>query len=156
MNAGAESANDLLTRTTLRFDHNPSAGALANLIRSLQRVPGVLVAELNAVGDRALLAHDGAVPIASLLAAATALGVQATVIRDPRSVPDGASAAQTTAATAPPRVRPLTLIGVAVFVALGIADALVPALRDNHTLSVILIAAVWGFFVFDLYLNRKG
>jgi len=152
MNGGAANG-DLLTRTTLRLEGAPSAVSLADLIRSLQRVPGVLVAEANARGDRALLAHDGAVPLSALLAAAAGLGVRATVERDPTAVV--VTSAETVPVAPPMRVRAITMIGVAVFVVLGALDALVPAIRENRIVSVVLIGSVWSFFLLETYLNRK-
>ncbi len=152
MNGGAANG-DLLTRTTLHLEGALSAVSLADLIRSLQRVPGVLVAESNALGDRALLAHDGAVPISALLAAAATLGVRATVEGSPTAIlpiPDA------TAPEAPRlKVRAVTMIGVALFVVLGAIDALVPAIRENRIVSVVLIGSVWSFFLLETFLNRK-
>jgi hypothetical protein len=148
----AAASGELLTRTTLRLDGSLTPVSLAGLIRSLQQVPGVLVAEANALGDRALLAHDGAVPMGALLAAAATLGVRATVEHDPeRTLP-------ATGATPPARpgnrARAVTLIGVAVFIVLGAIDAYVPALRANRIVSIALIGAVWSFFLVDAYLHR--
>jgi hypothetical protein len=152
MNGGAANG-DLLTRTTLRLEGALSAVSLADLIRSLQRVPGVLVAEANALGDRALLAHDGAVPLSALLAAAATLGVRATVEGSPTAIlpiPDA------TAPEAPRlKVRAVTMIGVALFVVLGAIDALVPAIRENRIVSVVLIGSVWSFFLLETFLNRR-
>ena len=152
MNGGAANG-DLLTRTTLHLEGALSAVSLADLIRSLQRVPGVLVAEANALGDRALLAHDGAVPLSALLAAAATLGVRATVEGSPTAIlpiPDA------TAPEAPRlKVRAVTMIGVALFVVLGAIDALVPAIRENRIVSVVLIGSVWSFFLLETFLNRR-
>jgi hypothetical protein len=142
-----------LTRTTLRWNVALTGGPLAALIVSLQRVPGVLIAEANAIGDRALLAHDGAVPIGALLAATATHGVRATVERDPNAP---APVAATLDTVRPPAyARRITLIGVAVFIVLGAIDAVVPAIRDNHVVSIALIGSVWTFFLVDAYLNRR-
>jgi len=142
-----------LTRTTLRLNEALAGGPLVALITSLQRVPGVLIAEANAVGDRALLAHDGAVPIGALLAATATHGVRATVERDPNAP---APVVATLDTVRPPAyARRLTLIGVAVFIVLGAIDAVVPAIRDNHVVSIALIGSVWTFFLVDAYLNRR-
>jgi hypothetical protein len=59
---------DILTRTTLQMDEGLSMASIAQLIKALQRVPGVLLAEIAAGSARAIVAHDAAVPGASLLA----------------------------------------------------------------------------------------
>ena len=147
------SGAELLTRTTLRLDDALSAISLGNLIRALQRVPGVLVAEMNAGGDRAFLSHDDAVPMSSLVAAAAGAGIRATIIPDSRARTAPAIAA---APARSPTPRLLTVVGLAVFVVLGLIDALVPAVRNNHVASIALISSVWIFFLVDMYLARKG
>ena len=106
-----------------------------------------------AAHKRLLLAHDGAVPLSALLAAAATLGVRATVEGSPTAIlpiPDA------TAPEAPRlKVRAVTMIGVALFVVLGAIDALVPAIRENRIVSVVLIGSVWSFFLLETYLNRK-
>jgi len=141
-----------LTRTTLRLNQALDGGPLAALIGSLQRVPGVLIAEANARGDRALLAHDGAVPIGALLAATATHGIRATVERDPN-----APAAKPVVPAAAPNLpaRRITIVGVGVFVVLGFIDAFIPAIRENHAVSIALIGSVWTFFLVDAYINRR-
>jgi copper chaperone CopZ len=72
-------AADQLTRTTLRLDANLSLPSLASVTRALQRVPGVLLAEVNAAGSRAFVAHDSGVKLESLLEAAARAGVLARI-----------------------------------------------------------------------------
>jgi hypothetical protein len=150
-NVSAGGAGDL-TRTTLRLNRPLTGGPLAALIVSLQRVPGVLIAEASALGDRALLAHDGAVPIGALLAATATHGVRATVERDPNA-PAPVAASATVGPN--PFMRRITIAGVAVFAVLGTIDALVPSIRDNHVVSLALIGSVWTFYLVDAYLNRR-
>jgi hypothetical protein len=141
-----------LTRTTLRLNQALTGSPLTALITSLQRVPGVLIAEANALGDRALLAHDGAVPIGALLAATATHGIRATVERDPNAPRLEAAPA---VVAERPVARRVTIIGVGVFAVLGIVDAFVPAIRENHAVSIALIGSVWTFFLVDAYLNRR-
>jgi len=72
-------AADLLTRTTLQLEANVSLPSLAGVTRALQRVPGVLLAEVNAAGSRAFVAHDSGVNLESLLEAAARAGVRARI-----------------------------------------------------------------------------
>ena len=53
------------------------------------------------------------------------------------------------------KVRAVTMIGVAFFVVLGAIDALVPAIRENRIVSVVLIGSVWSFFLLETFLNRR-
>ena len=53
------------------------------------------------------------------------------------------------------KVRAVTMIGVALFVVLGAIDALVPAIRENRIVSVVLIGSVWSFFLLETFLNRR-
>jgi hypothetical protein len=51
---------DLLTRTTLRLGSSPAPPAIDQVIRALQRVPGVLTVEADARGASALVLYtDG-------------------------------------------------------------------------------------------------
>jgi hypothetical protein len=43
----------LLTRTSLQVDETMAGGPLAQIIRAPQRVPGVLLADVNAASGRA-------------------------------------------------------------------------------------------------------
>jgi copper chaperone CopZ len=70
---------DLLTRTTLQLDANMSIPSMAGVTRALQRVPGVLLAEVNAASSRAFVAHDSGVRLEALLEAAARAGVQARI-----------------------------------------------------------------------------
>jgi copper chaperone CopZ len=78
-------AADLLTRTTLQLEANVSLPSLARVTHALQRVPGVLLAEVNAAGSRATVAHDSGVNLDSLLEATARAGVRAR-IEAPRAV----------------------------------------------------------------------
>jgi hypothetical protein len=75
-------ARDALTRTTLRLGDGAPASSLAHVVRALQRVPGVLTVEAVASNTEARVAHDGGVPLASLVAAIGSVGVLATVGSD--------------------------------------------------------------------------
>ncbi len=71
--------SDLLTRTTLQLEANVSLPSIVRVTSALQRVPGVLLAEVNAAGSYAIVAHDSAVNLESLLDAAARAGVRARI-----------------------------------------------------------------------------
>jgi hypothetical protein len=62
---------DFLTRTTVRLGNGTAPDAIEQVVRALQRVPGVLTVQPDAGGANALVAHDAAVPLSSLIAAAS-------------------------------------------------------------------------------------
>jgi hypothetical protein len=49
MNAPRLGSADVLTRTKLQIDGSPSAPSFANVVRALHRMPGVLIAEIDAI-----------------------------------------------------------------------------------------------------------
>jgi hypothetical protein len=59
-----------LTRTTIAVASDLSPPLIAQLVAALQRVPGVLLADWVAASAHAVVAHDAAVPVAALEAAA--------------------------------------------------------------------------------------
>jgi cation transport ATPase len=144
--------SDLLTRTTLQIDTGVSTTAIARVVAALQRVPGVLLAEVNAATARATVAHDAAVPAASLLAAITASGAHAKIVAEPPSStgPSGRGLQLGTV-----RVRRLTFVSAAVFVPLAIVDILLPNTVDKTWLLPIFIAALWAFFFAESFVARR-
>jgi hypothetical protein len=60
---------DLLRRTTLQVDGTMAGASLAHVVRALQQVAGVLLAEVPSANARAGVAHDAAVRAKSLVAA---------------------------------------------------------------------------------------
>jgi hypothetical protein len=135
---------DILTRTTLEIDEALSAHSVADLIRALQHVPGVLLADIAAGSARAIVAHDAAVPGTSLLAAAEGAGVHAKIVADTRApVPSAALAA-------PPgviRARRLLTTAAALFFGLALGEAFIPHLAGNKQLLPMLLACVWAFVI---------
>jgi len=166
---------DSLTRTTLHVDAAAPAALVAAAVRALQRVPGVLLADLDAATARLVVAHDGAVPVASLVAAATQAGVNARIARSgvapdadvPLTVAAPAGLpmpmpmpmpAPTTVSFAPlasvrGRIMIVTmslLIGAIVFV-----DLAVPNVAQKRTLLDGGVVAIWIFFFASTYLRRR-
>jgi hypothetical protein len=87
----AGSGADRLTRTTLEIESGSSPAAIAAAIRALQRVPGVLLADMHAASTRAVVAHDGAVDPASFVRAVAGAGIRASIVRDPPAAPNAAA-----------------------------------------------------------------
>jgi hypothetical protein len=158
---------DSLTRTTLHVDGATSAVLVANVVHALQRVPGVLLADLDAATARLVVAHDGAVPVTSLVAAATLAGVNARVVRsgptrDP-GVPSVAAAAplERTRAAAPFWSRisgrgRIMLVAMSLLIgATVLVDVAVPNITQKRALFDGGIVAIWIFFFASTYLRRR-
>ena len=135
---------DLLTRTTLQINGSMSTMSLAHLIQTLQRVPGVLFAEVDAADGRATIAHDAGVPTASLLAAATGAGVHARLVAGLLPLSMRADAAS---CLKDKYIRRLLMIGVAVFVTATLVEILVPNSLEKHWLLPVLMISVWAFIL---------
>jgi hypothetical protein len=136
--------SDLLTRTTLQFDGTIADATLAPMIRALQRVPGVLLAEVNPATARALVAHDAAVPATSLIAAAQNVGVRVRIVG---GATPAAAAGHALSRRSVLGNRRLLVAASLAFLALAIVDALVPNTPPKHWILIVLTAAVWVFFI---------
>jgi hypothetical protein len=131
----------LLTRTTLQMDEGLSTPSIAQVIHALQRVPGVLLAEITAGTARAVVAHDPAVPTASLLAAAAGAGVPAKIVADTRA--PTVSPGMVLPAVDMPTRRLVMLAGLLVFM-LSLTEAMRPTLAISHfVLPVLLLSQEW-------------
>jgi hypothetical protein len=140
---------DLLTRTTLQLSEGLSIPSIAHLIKALQRVPGVLLAEIAAGSSCAIVAHDAAVPGAALLAAAERAGVHASITAK-TPLP---SVAASSLRGAPSR-RVLTVAGVLLFL-LALGETVFPRLAGNHFLLPILLSSVWAFVIARTLFKRR-
>ncbi len=152
MNASYNGSVDILTRTTLQIDGSLTTPSITHVVHALQRVPGVLLAEINAVSARAVVAHDSAVSTASLLAAAAGAGVRATIVADPR-------APAVSAGTSPPfssvPIQRLMLFVVALVLLQALFGAVSPSLAKTHLLLPIILSLVWAFVFFSVSLKRR-
>ncbi len=142
---------DLLTRTTLQFDGSVAGDALAQMSRALQRVPGVLLAEVNAANDRADVAHDAAVPATSLVTAAQNVGVHVSLVRD--------TPAPKLAGNVPPLRslwnRQLLVVAAVAFVISAIVDLLIPNLAQKHGILIVLTSSLWAFYLANSFLGQR-
>jgi hypothetical protein len=144
---------DLLTRTTLQIDASLPAPTIAQAIRALQRVPGVLLAELNSASTQATVAHDCAVTAGSLLAAAGGAGVQARIVADTRAPTlDVEKTLQLAAAAS---LRRFMAVATAVFFGLAVVDLLVPDGTVKSWLGPLLIWSLWLFFIAEAVVRRR-
>jgi hypothetical protein len=135
---------DLLTRTTLQIDGSMSTTSIAHMIQALQRVPGVLLAEVDAVGNRATVAHDAAVPTASFLAAAAGAGVYAGLVVGtpvPSTNPDAAMRIKRE------HIPRYIMVWVAAFVAVSLIEALIPNSPAKHWVLPVLMTTFWMSFL---------
>jgi cation transport ATPase len=143
---------DLLTRTTLQVDGSSAGGSLAQMIRALQRVPGVLLAEVNAATARAVVAHDAAVPATSLIAAAEKAGVHVRIIGDTRA-PKLADKPGTPLHSL--GRRQLLIAAAAAFIVLTIVDLLVPNAAQKHGVLFALTSLLWALFLVKSFIRRR-
>jgi cation transport ATPase len=139
---------DELVRTTLQIEGATSAPSVESIVRALQRVPGVLLAEMNAASARAVVAHDGAVAPASLLAAVASAGNRAQIVTDTRpvvAVPDG---------------RKLMLVRVAgiatvAFVGLTLVEVFLPGNDDKLRVLPLIMSIFWFIFFAQSFITRR-
>ncbi|MGA3035893.1 MAG: hypothetical protein ABSE64_00285 [Vulcanimicrobiaceae bacterium] len=156
MSAAASGAvrDDGLTRTTLRIGTNLPAASVAQVVHALQRVPGVLTADADAENAQAFVAHDAAVPPASLVAAASCAGTAASIV----VAPTPPSAASVEVNDAPRRVqrRQLIIVAMVAMLALVIIDIAFPESSDKHWFFVMPVILVWTFILLRATLSRKS
>ncbi len=141
---------DFLTRTTLRLGRGPVALSIAQVVRALQRVPGVLTVEADAVDAQALVAHDAAVTLTSLFAAVNSAGGAATVVADSRG---GA------AATARPLLhgkrRHIKSVAVLVMLAVIVIDITFPNNPEKRWLFIAPVVLLWTFMIIEGLVARR-
>jgi hypothetical protein len=142
---------DFLTRTTLQIAA-AAEPSMAQLVQALQRVPGVLFAEPNATGSRVVVAHDAGVATASLLNAASALGLGATFVSDTRA-PANRIAAVLPAAQLPNR-NVVVIAAIIIPIALGLS-ILIPSFAGNRWLLPAVFLALWTILFAQMMWGRK-
>lgn len=143
---------DALTRTTLQMDSGMSNPSLARVIAALQHVPGVLLAEANGSTARAIVAHDAAVPAASLLAAVVGAGAHAKILTGPgRPAVRVATGLQLQSV----RTRRLVMVAAAIFLPLALVDILLPNMVEKNWLLPVFITALWVFIFAEAFVGRR-
>ena len=152
--AGPPGRDDGLIRTTLRIGRGLPASSIAEVVRVLQRVPGVLTVDADAENAQAFVAHDAAVPTAALVAAANAAGAAAMAV----SVP-GASVALVKPGGAAQRLsrRPLlAIVGLAAMLAVILIDIVFPNSPDKRWLFIVPVILIWAFILLRATLVRSS
>jgi hypothetical protein len=142
---------DMLTRTTLQLHEVMSPASIAHMIYALQRVPGVLLADLNLKATNVVVAHDAAVSTASLLAAATAAGSRVTLVARP-------AVARNADVTAPKReIDIVTMCAVVLGPALLLLtiELVDPQLATNHYFLPIFLSVAWTFVLIRPMFERQ-
>jgi hypothetical protein len=125
-----------------------SDSGVAQLTRALQRVPGVLLAEVHAATSRAIVAHDSGVPIITLLAAVTHAGAKAKIVAPAVAVAEPARRLRQTG------TRQILLVATAAFGMLAIFNLLVRGGADKHWVLPVLVWSI-GVFYFAAAIARR-
>lgn len=130
---------DMLTRTTLQLHDVMTPASIAHMISALQRVPGVLLADLSTTTASVVVAHDSAVSIASLVRAAKETGARVTLVARPAVARDAASKASVR------EIDIMTMLAVVLgpailLVAIELID---PPLATNHFFLPIFLSIAW-------------
>jgi hypothetical protein len=150
--ASQSARGDLLTRTTLRLGCGPAPLAIEQVIRALQRVPGVLTVEADAGGASALVAHDAAVPLTSLVAAASSAGAAAKVVGATHEPPALAATTLLPKSMARPHLRG---VAIALILAVIIIDMTFPSSPEKRWVFLVPVAVLWAFVVFKELAGRR-
>jgi hypothetical protein len=141
---------DMLTRTTLKLHDVMTATSIAHMISALQRVPGVLLAELNPTTASVVVAHDSAVSIASLVRAAEETGTRVTLVVRP-TVP------RDVATTSVREIKIATMLAIVLgpailLVAIELID---PPLATNHYFLPIFLSIAWTLVLIRPMFGRQ-
>lgn len=138
-------STDALTRTTLEIGGTASRASIAGMTYALRHVPGVLLADVNSGGAAVVVAHDGAVSVSALVAAASDAGVVATV-----------SGAAVAISSQPQHSRRLVLAMSTIAAAFVFAALLIPNPTQRSLTINALVIAVWIWYFAGIFLRRKA
>jgi hypothetical protein len=146
--------DDGLTRTSLRIGRDLSASSIAHVVHALQRVPGVLTVDADAENAQMFVAHDAAVPTASLVTAASCAGAAASVVVAATRA-TGAAVVTSVAAVPGLRQSQLTIVAMVAMFALVLIDVAFPNSPNKHWFFVMPVVVLWAFILLRATLNRK-
>lgn len=146
--------DDGLRRTTLRIGAGRSTASIAAIVSALQRVPGVLTVQADTAGAEALVAHDAAVPLESLVAAVkrAASTVMAVAI-------DGNGAERPATSDTPQTLKSqplLTVVGLAAVFAIVVIDITQAGSPERRWLFIIPVVVLWAFVLLRTMLARRS
>jgi hypothetical protein len=153
ISASQSARGDLLTRTTLRLAGGSQPSAIDKVIQALQRVPGVLTVEADATGANALVAHDAAVPLPSLVAAAGFAGATASVVGEVRGPTPSVATAPLLGSMVP--AQHLRAVAVAAILAVFIVDIAFPYSPEKRWLVLVPLAVMWMFVMYKALVGRR-
>ncbi|MGP6157641.1 MAG: hypothetical protein ACLPYS_09100 [Vulcanimicrobiaceae bacterium] len=142
----------LLTQTSLQLDGAITESVAAHLASTLRRVPGVLLAEVDAAAGRIAVAHDEAVKMQSLLAGIESAGCHATPDAPKNSSLGDISAAATQQDAL--RTRRLATIAFLAFAAVALLAGFVPEFAYKQWLLPALMLLVWSLYAASMQLRR--
>lgn len=133
---GQFAQDDGLIHTTLRIGRGLSTSSVDEVIRALQRVPGVLTVAADAEHAQAFVAHDAGVLAAALVAAANradvspsaAISTRATEAKDARRYVVGA-------------------VGLAAMFAILVLDFVLPSSPDKRWAFIMPVVFFWTFIL---------
>lgn len=142
---------DMLTRTTLELHDVIVPASIAHMIYALQRVPGVLLADLNLTAANVVVAHDSAVSTASLLQAATAAGARVSLVARPNVAAEALPEAPRR------KINLVTMVAVVLGPALLLLtiELLDPPLATNHYFLPIFLSIAWTFVLIRPMFRRS-
>jgi hypothetical protein len=143
----------LLTRTTLQIEGSLPTASVARMIQALQRVPGVLLAEMHADDSGVVVAHDPAVQTSSLVVAATSAGVHAAIMVDPQTAP---IRIEPTLVSNAFRYRPILAFAMAVYAVIMLTDILLPQIAAEHWVLPLVVASLWLSYFTVVILRRRA
>jgi copper chaperone CopZ len=153
MTASGAAGDDALTRTTLRLNGATPGSLVADAIRALHNVPGVLVADVDPARSAIVVAHDGAVPLTALVSAAKTAGVPATIAGRPAvtalATPAGALAGSVLGLRA---LAPVAALAVAAL----LAELLLPETASKRAIVYSLALGAWICYFAGVLVRRKS
>ena len=152
--AGRPGRDDGLTRTTLGIGRGLPASSIAAVVQALQRVPGVLTVDADAENAQAFVAHDDAVPTASLVAAANRAGAAPKAVAAPCATV--ASVKTGGAAQSIPHRPFLAVVGLAAMLAVILIDIALPNSPDKRWLFIVPVILLWAFILLRATLVRRS
>jgi hypothetical protein len=146
--------DDLLTKTTLLIASGLSAAEISQLVRSLQRVPGVLTAQADAGSARAFVQHDEGVKASSLVAAATSGNAPARIVSDTR--PQASRPLATASSGSSKRSRDMAAVAVACILASSLIEIALPNSPEKRWLVITPVISLWVFLLFGAFSDPRS
>lgn len=150
----AGNGGDALTRTTLQIGGIMSDPLIAAIVRALQRVPGVLLVDMDATSARVIVAHDGAVPLQALVTAATGAGGLAATVHGAAPV---ANASTVSSVEPDDRVRRYrrAIVIAALAVAYVLADLFIPGSMPKRIVMTAVLVGAWTYYIAGTFTRRQ-